>query len=441
MKRKFWTVLENWRLESNKKPLMVIGARQIGKTYIIDEYCKKNYKNYHYINLFEDKRLIEIYETYPNFNERLEFLSKRYNIDFDDKDTILFVDEVQESEDFIESLKLFCESGITNIICAGSLLGVTLKRFKKSYPVGKVHQEIMYPMNFEEFLVATGNERYIDNIKDSFINNKECIFHDYLLDLFHRYLYLGGMPEVVQNYIDNNQDLSKINEDIIKDIITAYMNDISKYNKDNREVIRINAIYNNIAPQLLKENPKFMYAKFDKKNRKSDYITALDWLISSKLVLMCKQLNNVEYPINLYAADDSYKLFLSDVGILRNLMGITISDMFFASDYKYKGILAENYVANELELQFKSLYYWSRKGNENNSQAEVDFIIQVKDKVIPVEVKAGDNTKSKSLEVYNKEFNPKTMIRISSKNFGLENNLKSIPLYATFLISELLENK
>lgn len=443
MKRNFWFKLEAWKNEKNekvRKPLLVIGARQTGKTYIIEKFCNEKYKKFVKINLFEDKRLIDIYNEISEFDKRVEFINKTYNIDFNDKESVLFVDEVQESEEFIESLKLFCESGYTNIICAGSLLGVKVKRFSKSFPVGKIHQEILYPMNFEEFLIATNNEKYIDSIKDSFVNNKECIFHKDLIDLLHRYLYLGGMPELVQNYIDNNQDLSKVDENILKDIASSYIKDMTKYTKEPIETIRIQNIYKNIAPQLLKENPKFMYAKFDKKNRKSDYITALDWLVSSRLILSCNLIKNPEYPIKLYEDNQNYKLFLSDVGLLRNMMGINVFDIFFQNDYKYKGILAENYVAIEFANCFEDIYYWSKRGNENNNQAEVDFVIQIGTDIIPVEVKAGDNIKSKSLDVYNQEYNPKIRIRISSKNFGREGNLISIPLYATFLVKDIIGN-
>lgn len=437
MNRKFWEVLEDWNNNKNKQPLLVIGARQTGKSFIIEKFCNQKYKKSFIINLLKDKSLINIFNTYQDFDKRVEFLSQKYNINLKDKDTIIFVDEVQESEDFIESLKLFCEAGYTNIICAGSLLGVKLKRFKKSYPVGKVQEEILYPMDFEEFLEATGNERYIESIKNSYINNIECIFHDVIMDLFRRYLYLGGMPAVIQNYIDNNQDLSKINNNIIRDILSAYIEDMSKYNMDNKEKLRIQMIYNNIAPQLLKENPKFMYAKFDKKERKSDYVTALDWLVSSHLVLKCNQVTKPEYPVKLFSDEDNYKLFLSDVGLLRYMIGIDVSDMFFNGDYQYKGVIAENYVATEFIKQYGNLHYWSRKGNENNSKAEVDFIIQIKDKIIPVEVKAGEKIQSKSLDIYKEEFKPSIMIRISAKNFGFENGIKSIPLYACFLIKDL----
>ena len=329
MNRKFWQVLEAWKENKDKLPLIVVGARQTGKSFIIEKFCNQKYKNCCVINLLKDKSLIEIFNTYQDFDKRVEFLSQKYNIDLQDKSTILFIDEVQESEDFIEALKLFCEAGYTNIICAGSLLGVKLKRFKKSYPVGKVQEETLYPMDFEEFLEATGNERYIDNIKDSFINNAECMFHDVILELFYRYLYLGGMPAVIKNYIDKGQDLSKINSSISRDILSSYIEDMSKYNLDNKEKIRIQNIYSNIAPQLLKENPKFMYARFAQNERKSNYISALDWLVSSRLVLKCNQITKVEYPIKLFSDDDNYKLFLSDVGLLRYMIGLEVFEMFF----------------------------------------------------------------------------------------------------------------
>lgn len=442
MKRDFWIKLENWKSSDVKKPLMVVGARQTGKTYIIDKFCKENYKKYCYTNLFKDKKIIEIFNEYSNFKDRIEFLQQYFNIDLNDKDTILFVDEIQECDDFIEALKLFCEEGYNNIIVAGSLLGIKLKRFKKSYPVGKVYEEILYPMNFREFLIAIGKENYIESIKKSFLNDSKCIFHEELINLYKRYIFLGGMPELINDYVSNNQDLSKVNTNLYaNNIIKAYKEDIANYNEDPKEVIRIQNIYDNIAPQLMKENPKFMYAKFDKKNRKSDYITALDWLTSSKLVHKCNQLNSPNYPIKLYSNSDNYKLFLSDVGLLRALIGVDIDNIFLDGDFPYKGMLAENYVAEELVNQFEDIYYWSRKGNENNNHTEVDFVIQIGSNIIPIEVKSGEHTKSKSLEEYDREFNPSLIIRISAKNFGKEGNIKSIPLYATFLIKELLLEK
>ena len=440
MQRNFVKILKEWDLDKkNKRPLVVLGARQSGKTYIIDEYCKNNYKNYFVINLFKDKELIKIYEENDNFNDRFQLLCTTYNIDFNDPETILFVDEVQECEMFIQDIKLLCESGIKNIIMAGSLLGVKLKRMKASYPVGKTHREMLYPMSFDEYLIAIGKERYISFIKKSFIENKECQLHEQLLKLYQRFLYLGGMPAVIQNYVDNNLDISQINHSILEDIYNEYMDDISKHVNDSKEVLRINNIYQNIPSQLMKENPKFMYAKFDKKERKSDYITALDWLISSNLVIQCNQITNPEYPIKGFIDDSNYKLYLNDTGILRNMVKANAFQVFMDEDYKYKGVFIENYLATELYKQFGEIYYWSRKGGHEGSNSEVDFLIQIGANVIPIEVKSGNDVRSQSLEYYNEKFNPKLMIKISTKNFGKVGNLKSIPLYATFLIKDLLE--
>lgn len=437
MKRKFYDILANWDKMEDKMPLMVVGARQVGKTYIINEYCQENYKNYCYINLFDDDRIIRYFSELDTFAKKVEMLEETYNINLKDKDTILFVDEVQESEKFIESLKLFCEQGYTNIICAGSLLGVKLKRLSASYPVGKVHEERMYPMDFEEYLWATGKERYIKLIKKSFEDNSKCFLHDELMNEFNRFLFLGGMPKIIQDYIDHNQKLSEMNKKLIKDIINSYILDMKKYTKDDKENIRIERIYNDIPSQLAKENQKFVFAKIDKHdNRKRDYVTALDWLISSLLVLPCYNITLPKYPLKVYFDYDSYKLFLNDTGILCNLAGISSVDILMNNDLEYKGVLAENYVATELMKMGFNIGYWSRKDNSSGI-SEVDFVIQKDDKIIPIEVKAGTDMKSKSLEVYNKMYKPELMIKISAKNFGLKDNLKTIPLYATFCLKDL----
>lgn len=438
MRRKFWKKLDDWSNNNEKMPLMVIGARQVGKTYIIEQFCKEKYKNYCYINLFEDTRLIDWFKEMATFDKKLETLESTYHINLNDKDTILFVDEVQESEHFIEALKIFCERGYSNIICAGSLLGIKLKHFTKSYPVGKLNEEYLYPMDFEEYLWAIGKDNYIDIIKRCFQNNEECLLHQDLMDEYYRFTYLGGMPKVIQNYISHEQKFSLIDSTIIKDIINQYIADMKKYVESNAESIRIERIYKNIPSSLVKENKKFVYAKIDSKdNRKRDYITALDWLVSSYLVLPCYAITKSEYPVLGYLDDETYKLFLNDTGILSNMVGISATDILTNGDYSFKGVLAENYVATELIKQEFSLLYWSKK-NDNSGQAEVDFVIQKDNRVIPIEVKAGTDMLSKSLSVYNEIFKPQIMVKICAKNFGMKDNLKTIPLYATFLLKELL---
>lgn len=440
MKRKFWQTLENWEdKKTEKMPLLVVGPRQVGKTYIIDAFCKEKYKKYRYINLFEDTRIIDWFQNLKTFDQKIEMLEMAYDIDLNDANSILFVDEIQESEEFIESLKSFTERGYRNIICAGSLLGVKLKRLTRSYPVGKVYEENMYPMDFEEYLWAVGKERFIDVIVESFKNNSECLFHDELMEEFKKFIYLGGMPNIVKNYIENEQMLTKMDKSLIKNIINSYILDMKKYNKDNKESIRIERIFKNIPGQLAKENQKFVFAKLDNKdNRKRDYITAIDWLIASRLVLPCYTVTTPKYPLMAYIDNESYKLFLNDTGILTSLTEIDTYEILLENDYSFKGVIMENYVAQELSKQEYSLYYWSRKSDRGN--AEVDFLIQDKGNIYPIEVKAGTDMKSKSLDIFNNMFDPKFSIKISSKNFGYnaEKKIKTIPLYAVFCIKEHL---
>lgn len=439
MHRKFYEEIEKWDKQNNKLPLMVIGARQVGKTYIIDKYCKENYENYLYINLMEEKNYVELFSRKISFKEKLKILEADFNQSFASLNTIVFIDEIQESEEFIESLKFFAESDKRyNIICAGSLLGVKLKRLKSSFPVGKVTIKEMYPMDFEEFMIAIKKEKYLEIIEEAFNNDKPIvdIVHEELLRILYSYIYLGGMPGVIANYIENNQNLATMNSNIIKDIITSYFNDMNRYNNNKKEAIRIERIYKDIPSQLAKENQKFTYANIDTHdNRKRDYITALDWLIASKLVINSYQIQKVEYPLKGYIDLDNYKLYLSDCGIMSTMLELTSFDILTDGDYPYKGVIIENYIACELIKMGYSLYYWSRQG-KNKGNAELDFIIQNGNNIIPIEVKAGVKIQSKSLETYKELYKPIYSIRISAKNFGFENNIKSIPLYAVFCLEK-----
>ena len=437
MQRLFYKELENWYKNSRRYPMLVVGARQVGKTYIITKFCKDYFKNVISINLMKDKDLINIFKEDYSFENKVALFETVLGQKISGEDTVLFVDEVQESEDFIESLKFFNESDETyNIICAGSLLGVTLSRFTKSFPVGKVIKKEMFPLNFEEFLIVTNNERYIPLIKKSYETNEKLpyIIHETLLNLFHIYLFLGGMPEVIQDYINNNGDLVKTNKDIIEKIVNSYIDDMGKYVSTSKESLRIKAIYSDIPSQLAKENQKFIFANLETKDsRKRDYITAIDWLINSKLVLKCNMLTTPLFPINGYVDKDSYKLYLNDPGIMNYFLKVPSSAFLLDMDYSYKGVVTENYVASELSKNNNKLFYWSRKG-KNKGNAEIDFILQQDIDVIPIEVKSSNNVQAKSLNVYVETFKPKYAIRISSKNFGFENNIKSIPLYAVFCI-------
>lgn len=432
MKRKIYQELINWKNTNIQKPLMVIGARQIGKTYIINEFCKKEFENYVYINLLEHSEIIKIFKENINTADKFRRMKIYLDKDFDIQNTIIFFDEIQESEELISSLKYFNESEEPfKIICAGSLLGVKLKRMNSSFPVGKVKMINMYPMDFEEFLIANENIALIDEIKNCYENNMpmDSVLHNKALELYKLYLCVGGMPEAIKNLFSNDKDILKFDKTIIEDIYQSYLNDMNKYVDNKFEASKIESIYKSIPSQLGNQSNKFQYGKISSNARKRDYETALNWLLSSTMIHKCPILNKVEIPPLGFIIDDHFKLYLSDVGILLNMLKIKYNDIILDNLLQYKGIIAENYVATQLIANNNSLIYW-----ESGNTAEVDFILYNDDGIIPVEVKADDNVGSQSLNVYMKRYNSKYAIRISTKNFGYANNIKSIPLYAAFLL-------
>jgi len=438
MYRKISHVLENWLNKKEKKPLIIDGARQIGKTFIIDEFCKNKAKNYIKFDFVRNKKQ-QLDANVEDFDTLKDTLQLKYNFKFDDEDTIVFFDEIQECPYLIQNLKyLKIEYPDARIICSGSLLDVRYKSMNISFPVGYVETITMRPMDFEEFLYATGNERYISLIEESYNKNSSLTnsIHQELLKLYHIYLSLGGMPEILKNYIDNGSDLTKLDFNIINSIINIYREDMIKYAKNPTEAVRIQRIYDNIVPQLSKENPKFQYASLDKfDNRKSSYVSPLDWLITSEIITACYQVTKPDFPLRAYVDDTSYKIYVNDVGILGNLADINVSYTAFDGDYSFKGKLAENYCLQQLLVNDINVYYYSEK-NKSNKSMEIDFLFQCSDGVIPIEVKAEKDTQSKILKSYIERFKPKYAIRVSSRNFGFENNIKSVPLYAVFCIKK-----
>ena len=435
MKRKIYEELLKWKNNNdNVKPLMILGVRQSGKTYIINEFCKNEYSNYVYVNLFENTNVIELYNSNLTSIEKFNRLKLLLDFDFEKEDTILFIDEIQESEKLISELKYFQENhNNVRIICAGSLLDVKLKRSKFSFPVGKVKMLNMYPMDFEEFLVAMNQEMLIDLIKDCYKNNKQITspIHEKALNLYRIYLITGGMPESVNNMVKTNGDYIKYDKTILTDIVSSYFKDMDKYVTNESEALRINRVYDSLPSQLSNISNKFQYSNVSKDARAREYATAIDWLEASNMVLRCKAIKTPEIPLEGFVDVDTFKLYLSDVGILNNILKLNIEDILNDNISLYKGVIAENFVANQLVCNGFDLYYY-----RSNNTSEVDFLLYTKDGIIPVEVKAGNATQSKSLKLYIEKFKPKYAIRISTKDFGYDpkTNIKSIPLYATFLI-------
>lgn len=432
MKRKIYEDLLKWKNTESKIPLMVVGARQIGKTYIINEFCKKEFKKYIYINLLETPEIVSIFSRDINVMEKFKRMEIFLDTKIDIENTVIFFDEVQESEDIISSLKFFCESEEKfKIICAGSLLGVKINRFKKSFPVGKVRILNMASMDFEEFLMANENFMLIDEIYNSY--NKmmpiDNVLHNKLLELYKMYLCVGGMPEAVKDIINKKMNILEFNKNIASDIIISYLNDMNKYVVSNAESIKIEAIYKSIPTQLSNPSNKFQYSKLNKNARSRDYIEPLNWLISSSMIYKSNLIKNIQIPLKGFIDENCFKLYFSDVGLLTSLLGVKYNDIILDNLEIYKGIITENYVATQFVSNKNDLYYWS-----SSNKAEIDFLLYNDDGIIPVEVKANKNIKSKSLNMYIEKFKPKYSIRISNKNFGFENGIKSVPLYATFCI-------
>lgn len=432
MYRIFEKKLINWKNSGMEKPLMVIGVRQIGKTYTIQKFIKENFEEYIYFNLEKEKYLREIFEKTIDSEKIMDEIELYIGKKIDISKTILFFDEVQVSEKFIVSLKYFCESKRPyKIICAGSLLGVKINRFNDSFPVGKIQMEHMYPMSFEEFLIALNKEMLLEKIKESYENMipLPTFAHEEALLLYKRYLCVGGMPEAVKNFISNESDILKYDSNILSNIIDMYIADMNKYVKNSLETVKIEKVYKNIPVQLAKDKKTFKYNLIEANARKRMYEHPIEWLISSGMILSSNKIKKAEIPLKVYQDEEYFKLYLSDVGILVAMSEIRFNDLILDKTFSFRGAITENYVAQEFTANDISLYYWTYGRN-----AEVDFIIYNNDGIIPVEVKSGDNVRSTSLKFYISENKPKYSIRLSTRNFGFENNIKSIPLYAAFCI-------
>ena len=429
MYRKMEKELLEWK-DNFKMPLLLVGARQTGKTYILEHFCKNNYENYIYINLEKEENISKIFNETLEPKDIIEKICILKNIDFNVENTIIFLDEIQVNERAITSLKYFSESEEPyKIVCAGSLLGVKINRFKSSFPVGKVIIKYMFPLDFEEFLIAVGEQKLINEINMHYNNNTPLIepIHEKALDLYKIYLILGGMPSMINNYITNNFNITLTNFELQEYIITTYLADMNKYT-ENSEGVKNSKIYNAIPKELARENNTFKYSIVDKDARKIRYESSLDWLLASNMILKCELVNKNESPLKAFVDSDKFKIYLSDTGLLRALSNIDYKEILLNTNDMYKGVLTENYIACEFYSKFKELYYY------NFDKYEIDFLIKLDGNIIPVEIKSGIRNKSKSLNEYITKYKPKYSIRISQKNFGFDNNIKSVPLYAVFCI-------
>ena len=434
MDRKFSEQLIDWKEKNIKEPLMVIGARQTGKTYIIDEFCKKNYENYIYLNFEDIANLSSIFEENlipEEIIEKIEILIKK---EINIENTIIFFDEIQICERAITSLKYFCEAKENyKIVCAGSLLGIKLHRFTSSFPVGKVRIVNMYPMDFEEFLWANEEKKLANMIRKYYIEKKQIseLLHDKAMNYYLDYLYIGGMPQAVLNYIHNGKKILKFDRTIHNSIITSYIADMRKYTISAAETVKINEIYESIPRQLAKENTKFKYNIVNSRANKRDYELPLDWLVASSLVYRAIKVEKTQSPLKAFIDQNNFKIYLSDVGLLSTLAKTSYQDLKLEENNIFKGALTENYVAQSLACKGEELNYF-----KPTQTMEIDFLLNDNGNIIPIEVKSGTHVKSRSLYNYMIKYKPKYAIKISARNFGYKNGIFSVPLYAVFCIDK-----
>ena len=431
MQRKIMDYFMEWKASPYRKPLVLQGARQVGKTYSVLEFGRKHYDNVAYFNFETSPRLAETFAENIEPDYLIPILSRLANQTIVKERTLIFLDEVQLCERALTSLKYFCElAPAYHIIVAGSLLGVAVNREQFSFPVGKVDIKTLHPMDMEEFLLACDENGLVGKIKDCFASNKPMpsALHDAALQYYRQYLVIGGMPDCVKKFLETKNYILVRHTQAM--ILASYLNDMSKYNIAN-EIKKTRLVYDNITVQLSKENTRFQYKLVKKGGRASEFENAIEWLSLSGIVTKIYRAEHPKKPLENYRDIDAFKIYVSDVGLLCAKKDIVPEDILYLSEElnDFKGGMVENYVCGQLTVSGYTSYYWL-----SERSAEVDFIIQRQGQIIPIEVKAADNTRAKSLGVYMQMFKPEYAIKLSTKNFGFEDGKKTVPLYAAFCI-------
>lgn len=431
MYRKIMIFLEEWKAGEHRKPLILQGARQVGKTYAILEFGRTHYENVAYFNFETNPKLNETFEENINPDYLLPILSHIADQTIVKEKTLIVFDEVQLCERALTSLKYFCEDAPEyHVIVAGSLLGVAVNRARFSFPVGKVDMKTLYPMDLEEFMLAMGEEALVKQIRQCFASDAPMpsALHDVALQLYRRYLVVGGMPECVAQFRETGDDiLVRHTQDTI---LASYLNDMSKYNNLN-EIKKTRLAYDNITVQLSKKNTRFQYKLIKKGGRASEFENAIEWLCLSGIVSQVYRVEQVKKPLENYRDIDAFKIYVSDLGLLCAKKELAANDILYMVEElnDFKGGMAENYVNMQLVINGYRPCYW-----ESERGAEIDFVIQRDGKLIPIEVKSADNTKAKSLKIYMETYRPAYAVKLSTKNFAFEDGKKIVPLYAAFCI-------
>lgn len=430
MKRKIEERLLSWKGKtSNRLPLIVNGARQVGKTYILRKFGAEQFKNVVYINL-ETNLTIASYFTDNIAPERLlRYLEASTGGRIIPGETLIILDEIQSCERALTSLKYFCEETPEyHIVAAGSLLGVAINRQRYSFPVGKVETITLYPLDFEEFLWARGKEALCEEIHRDYETMEPLpdALHQEAIELYREYLLIGGMPACINAFLNSGSFLDV--PLVQNEILDNYIADMAKY-ASNTDSVKIRACYNSIPAQLAKDNKKFQYKVVQKGGSATLFGASIEWLNLAGVVLKCQRINQAYEPIAVYADLSAFKLYMGDVGLLTMKSGISQQTVLSGEGNTFLGAVTENYVAQQLVAKGYDLYYW-----ESGSTAELDFVLQKDNQIIGIEVKKGEHVRSRSLSVFVNSYKPTCSIRLSLKNFGAKDGLKAVPLYAIFCI-------
>ena len=429
MYREILEDLKEWKDNPGRKPLLLTGVRQCGKTYIIEEFARENFKSYVRINFEESEKLSSIFDYDFDVRRIVAELERNCRTKIVPGETCVFFDEIQECPRAITSLKYFCENmRELHLICAGSLLGVAIKKQQLSFPVGKVNRLELHPMDFREFVIAKGRDDLIQ-VFENWPADREIpdLYSVPMKKLLKEFYVVGGMPEAVKTWVEtgNIEDVEEVLSGILKD----YADDFSKH-APGEEVIKMRWIWDSIPVQLARENRKFMFSHVREGKRAAYLEDALQWLVDAGLVVKLHLVENPELPLSGFANKSYFKVYLCDVGLLRVKSKVDAGTVFdeTPSYIRFKGAFTENYVLNELVSYGKEPYFW-----HSGNTAEVDFIYENKGEIVPVEVKSAENTQAKSYKLFCRKYRPGTGFKLSQKNIA-ENNLDgtktySIPLY------------
>lgn len=422
--------LERWKSDADRKPLVLRGARQVGKTWLMKEFGKSRYKSFVYFNFDEEDALRSVFSANKDPRRIVELLSMIAGVKILPEETLVIFDEVQECPEALNTLKYFRENANEyHVIAAGSLLG-TLLAEPKSYPVGMVNLLDLYPLTFDEFLEAVDPAlyAYYGSIQKGQLI--EDIFHNRLLEAYNSYLIIGGMPECVASWV-KYRDPARVSR-IQRELVEIYENDFSKHNgKVNSG--RILMVFRSIVAQLAKPNEKFMYGAVREGGRARDFEEAIEWLVSAGMLNRVYNVSKMEHPLTAFDKLDQFKLFLFDTGLLKHMAGIDNSAILLKSDYQFKGQLTENYVLQQFRGQFdvEPRYY-------SDKNSELDFVLQVGTEIVPVEVKAGEDKSAPSFKRFIFDRQPEHAVRFSKRGYRKDGGITNIPLYLARRVKELM---